>query len=132
MFVASDPSTADCSSAPDGQKVDSIRAADLEELRAGPLTMTFLPQEPTGGSTLSFSVDGFDVSNDGSGGAAWAGGFVQIEDLGPGASSGTIVFGGLSWTDPLVKYDPTAPAPSPTGGWPATLSGTLTWTCRPW
>lgn len=131
-FVAKSGGRADCQSVADGRTVGSITALELGELGPGTLrAMIGVPATASDGAAAQFFIDGGDIP-DGSVQPFWSGP-VQISDLGATGASGTLTFTNLTVSDPAAKPDPGASVvPNAPSGWPATISGVVSWTCKPW
>jgi hypothetical protein len=131
-FVARDGGRADCSSGPDSQAVADITALDLGELGSGTLRATIgLPAQTADGATVELFIDGGDLA-EGSMQPFWSGP-VQVTDLGADGASGMLTFMDFELANPATKPDPGSSATaSAVPGWPATISGSLSWTCQPW
>ena len=131
-FVARDGGRADCSSGPDSQAVARITALDLGELGSGTLRATIgVPGQAADGATAELFIDGGDLP-EGSMQPFWSGP-VQLAELGGEGASGKLTFTSLGLSNAAEKPEqgssgPTSAAP----GWPATISGSLSWTCQPW
>lgn len=131
-FVARDGGRADCRSVPDGQAVADVMALDLGELGSGTLRATLgLAAEPSNATRVELFIDGADLP-EGSPQLSWSGP-AQVGEISTGGASGTLTFSDLAGSDPAAKSQPGASASSSVlPGWPATISGSLSWTCQPW
>jgi len=131
-FVARDGGRADCRSVPDSQTVADITALDLGELGSGTLrAMIGVPVQLSDGATAELFIDGGDLP-EGSPQLSWSGP-VQVTELGAEGASGKLTFTSLGLANPASKPDPASSVlTSAAPGWPATISGSLSWTCQPW
>jgi hypothetical protein len=131
-FVAKNDGAADCRSGPDSRAVAGVTALELGELGSGTLrAMVGLPGPEDAGASAQFFIDGGDLP-EGSYQPFWSGP-VKVTTSKDVGASGTLTFSALPLEpDPgQVKAGETGP-PADSGGWPATLTGTLSWTCGPW
>lgn len=130
-FVARGDGAATCDSMPDGRTVATITGLDLGTVRSGRLRGTLSRSvEGSAGATAEFWIDGGSLP-EGAYQPFWAGP-VQIVDSGVDGTIGHMAFAALKReADSSVKPGD-SPASQAMDGWPATLSGTLSWTCRPW
>lgn len=131
-FVAKDPGRAACSSVPDGRTVAAITALELGKLGSGTLraTLSLTAQAPDR-ATAEFFIDGADLQ-EGSIAPSWSGS-VKVTEIGVDGASGKLTFSGLEVSNPAAKPDSGSSAVRSTApGWPASLSGSLSWTCQPW
>jgi hypothetical protein len=131
-FAARVGGEARCRSGPDSRAVAGVTALDLGELGSGTLRATVgLPSQGSGTATAEMFIDGGDLP-DGSFQPFWSGPANVTESGGQGAT------GSLTFQDLRLEADPGAAKagetgpPADTGGWPASLSGTLSWSCGPW
>jgi hypothetical protein len=132
LFVARDGGLAYCSSEPDSQAVAGITALDLGELGAGTLRATIgLPAQAADSATVELFIDGGDLP-EGSPQLSWSGP-ARVTDLGADGASGKLTFMNFQLANPAAKPDPgSSVTTSAAPGWPATISGSLSWTCQPW
>lgn len=131
-FVAKVGGAAQCRSRPDSRVVAAVTALELGELGTGTLrAMVALPGPEVAGASAELFIDGGDLP-DGTYQPFWSGPVKVTTSHGDGAT-GTLTFNALPLEpDPgQMKAGESGP-PADTGGWPATLSGTLSWTCGPW
>lgn len=131
-FVARDGGRAACRSGPDSLKVADVTALELGELGSGTLrAMLGLPLETSDKASAELFIDGGDLP-EGSYQPFWTGP-VRITESHDDGASGTMTFHNLTLEpDPGAMKSGSTGAPADAGGWPATLSGTLSWTCQPW
>lgn len=128
-FVARPGGPVECTSGDDNLTVVSVSNLDLGELEGGTLRGSItLPELASDQGGISLFIDGADLG-DGAAQATW-GGPILVDALAPGGMSGTVRFDALAWADGAAK--PGYPAPTLAGPWPATISGSFTWTCGPW
>jgi hypothetical protein len=131
-FVAKDGGPADCRSGPDSRAVAGVTALDLGELGSGTLrAMVALPGPEDASASVEMFIDGGDLP-EGTYQPFWSGPVKVTTSKSQGAT-GTLTFHALPLEpDPgQAKAGETGP-PADTGGWPATISGTLSWSCGPW
>ena len=131
-FVAKADGVARCRSGPDSRTVEGVTALELGELGSGTLRATVgLPLEAGGGASVEMFIDGGDLP-DGAYQPFWSGPVKVTTSKSQGAT-GTLTFDALPLEpDPgQAKAGETGP-PADTGGWPATLTGTLSWSCGSW
>ena len=127
-FVARDGGRARCQSVADSEAVAGITALELGELGPGTLRATLAVQTSAVASVELF-IDGGDLV-EGSFQPFWTGPIKVTEPHGDGAV-GTVTFSGLK----LEADAGSKPGLSPLPGvdeWPASLSGTMSWSCEPW
>jgi hypothetical protein len=131
-FVPTVLGQADCRSAPDGRTVVDISARDLGELGSWTLRASVsLPTSTSEPARAAFFIDAGDLP-EGSVQPFWSG-HVLLASISADQASGHLAFDGLG-----QEIDPKMPAPESPAAvaaaepWPATISGQLTWSCRPW
>lgn len=130
LFVARRGGSAECHSVPDGVTVASVTALDLGELGSGTLRATLtLPDQPSGGAVVELFIDGADLLGD-SPQPSWSGP-AQVAGLGAESADGTVLFTRLVLSNADAKGGTSATSGS-VSEWPTTVSGSLTWTCKPW
>ena len=112
-----------CRSVDDSMDVGSIQFDALGELNGGTLRSWIdLPHPGRGGGFIELIIDGADLP-EGSAQPTWSGSVqVTVTD---GGVSGSGSFSALG-----LRLEPLDAAP--TSGWPATLTGEVTWQCQPW
>ena len=122
-FAGTVNSPISCVSVPDGRSVQSVLGLAFGELGSGTIRGTV-----SGGSGDAWSVelyvDGGDIA-DGAAQPFWRGP-VMIDHVDPDGISGKVTFSDLrleAGKDAVASAIP---------GWPATLSGSLGWTCQAW
>jgi hypothetical protein len=132
VLCARDDGRVDCRSVPDGALVAELSALDLGELEAGILRASLsLGAQAADAASVEFWIDGGDLA-EGAIQPFWTGP-VEVTGLSAGGANGTVTFAGLARELDQKPGDPAAQAVEPvTSGLPATMSGTLSWTCRPW
>jgi hypothetical protein len=130
--LAKDAGRAECRSVPDSSSAAEITALDLGELGSGTLrAMLGLSAGPSATVAVEFFIDGADLP-EGSAQLSWTGS-AQASSMSAGGTSGKLTFSNLALSDPAAKPDPAASAASAVAtGWPASISGSLTWSCQPW
>jgi hypothetical protein len=130
-FAPRDNSAAVCRSVPDEQAVGDVYESDLGELSGATLRGTLTASSTSSDvGSLELWIDGGDLS-DGADQPFW-GGPVTIQ-AGRDGFAGVATFSRLGRESGPAKGDVTGtPTPTPTDGWPATMSGQLSWTCAAW
>ena len=129
-FVAKDGGPARCQSAPDSQAVARVTALELGELGSGTLRATLgLAVQASAAASVELFIDGGDLP-EGSFQPFWTGLFNVTASHGDG-TSGTVTFSGLKLEADAGSKPGMSPLPG-LGLWPATLAGTLSWSCEPW
>jgi hypothetical protein len=136
-FVAQDQGPAECRSGPDTPRFADLSALDLGELGEGTLRAgLMIDTEGPGTASVELFIDGADLP-EGSPMVSWSGA-VAVTSMSPSGDAGTVSFSDLALSQGDGK-----PAPADSGSevglpsplvsdWPATLTGTLDWTCQPW
>ncbi len=127
-FAPSYDGVAECRSEPDTRTVSDLSGLDLGEL--GPGTVRVGVAFGAGNDTsIQLFIDGGDLP-DGSPTVTWTGPGTASATRGD-FSSGQVAFTRLPLS--FGRGKPAESAPAKAGvAWPATLSGTLTWTCGTW
>ena len=136
-FVARDDGQAECRSVPDARQFDDLAALDFGELGPGTLRGGFaIRAYGSGSASLELFIDGADLP-EGSSMVSWVGP-ATVTSMSPAGDSGALSFDGLVRSAGDGKPVPVdgnqevaTPAPL-ASDWPATLSGTIGWTCQPW
>jgi hypothetical protein len=124
-FVPKDGGQARCQSGPDSRAVAVVTALELGELGSGTLrTELFLT-----GDTTEVFIDGGDLP-EGSFLPFWTG-TVTFARTDADGMSGTASFRALALEVDAGSKPGTSPLPG-LDHWPATLSGTISWTCGAW
>lgn len=128
-FAPRDNSAAVCRSVPDERTVGDVYGSDLGALGGATLrgTLTASSTADHAGS-LELWIDGGDLSN-GVDQPFW-GGPATIQ-ASPGGFMGVATFSRLARESGPAKGGATG-TQTPTDGWPATMSGQLSWTCATW
>ncbi|HEX5823585.1 MAG TPA: hypothetical protein VFY18_03905 [Candidatus Limnocylindrales bacterium] len=131
-FVATKGGTADCQSDPDGRTVVAIAALDLGELGPGTLRASlYLPVASSEPVTAEFFIDAGDLPED-SIQPSWSGP-VLLSGVSADHASGRLAFDGLPRLIPDKMPEAQSSAAIAVGkAWPSSISGELTWSCRPW
>jgi hypothetical protein len=127
-FVAMDGGRARCLSVPDSQTVADVTALDLGELGSGLLRATLGLAAQTSDTTVELFIAG--GLPEGAFQPFWTGP-VKVTAFHDAGASGTMTFSRLT----LEVDAGSKPGMSPLPGihkWPATLGGTLSWSCEPW
>jgi hypothetical protein len=128
-FTAKDRGAALCRSLPDSRAVSDVTALELGELGSGTLRAMLGVSAGTGIGTAEIFIDGGDLPEQ-SFLPSWTG-RVTITSSTANGASGSMTFTALALqADPAGK--PGLPAPAGVDEWPATLSGTVSWSCDPW
>jgi len=123
-FVGRASAPATCESMPDRQVVGSVTAANLGELSSSTIGATVLFLSEDGPAVrIELWIDGADLS-EGEAQPFWNGP-AATSDMTPSGSSARAAFDAVL-SGPLKPGDP---APQ---GWPARLSGGITWSCPGW
>lgn len=124
-FVADPSAAATCRSVPDGTALMALDVQTAGRLRTERLLVELVRDAATSRDTITIQLGG-------------EGGLVVIWDgdatISPSdvdAHAGTATFGDLAGANAADKGLPRA-SNGPSDGWPATLSGTLTWSCVDW
>ena len=131
-FAAQDGGQASCRSVPDSRTVSSVSGLDLGELGPGTLRVGFtLGTAGSGTADTELFIDAGDLP-EGSPLVSWTG-TVAVTTTNADGSAGQLTFSNLALSNPAAKdatgaSDPTSALP----GWPAMLSGSISWTCQPW
>jgi hypothetical protein len=130
LFVATDGGAGTCQSWPDTRRVESVYSSNLGELGSGTMRATLaIPMSGSGVTTAELWNDGANIP-EGTFQPFWTGP-ARIIESGAGGTSGTMTFRALKLeVDAILK--PGQSAPPEVADWPATLSGTISWTCQPW
>ncbi|MEO7664852.1 MAG: hypothetical protein ABIV26_06965 [Candidatus Limnocylindrales bacterium] len=111
-----------CDSGPDAMQVVGVTALDLGELDGATVRGQLHPGSGANDpGALELFIDGGDLT-EGSFQPFWHGS--GTFEAGADGLTGQAVFSGLT-----LETDPKLPNPDPR--WPATLSGTITWSCSP-
>lgn len=136
-FVAQDGGQAECHSVPDHRTFNDLSALDLGELGPGTLRGGFtIWADGSGSGSMELFIDGGDLP-EGSPMVSWVGP-ATVTSISSAGDSGALSFDGLVRSAGGGKPVPVdsgqelaTPAPL-ASDWPATLSGTIGWTCQPW
>jgi len=123
-FAARDGGAATCESEQDGRGVAIVTALDLGQLGPGTLRARVSPSAdgPDGGR-VELWIDGADLP-EGASQPFWLGSAEVTRS--DGAGQATFIDVGREGDPALV------PGSGAADGWPASLSGTLSWSCQPW
>jgi hypothetical protein len=129
-FVAKDGGAGTCQSWPDARRVESVYSSDVGKLGSGTIRARLaIPMSGSGVTTAELWNDGANIP-EGAFQPFWTGP-ARITESGAGGMTGTMTFGALKLdVDAILKPGQSAPAEA--ADWPATLSGTISWTCGPW
>lgn len=118
---------ADCLSVPGSRTVSQVIALDLGQL--GPATLRGqigLDTNPSTAGTVSVSLYVEGAGVDEALPPTWGGAVPGASPVGDGST------GQISFEDLAFVIDPKVPAATRSPSWPASLSGTIRWTCNPW
>jgi hypothetical protein len=128
-FAPRNDSAAVCRSVPDEQAVSDVYGSNLGDLGRATLRATLTASSTTiNAGSLELWIDGGDLS-DGADQPFW-GGPVTIQ-ASPGGFTGVATFSRLARESGPAKGQVNE-SPTPADGWPATMSGQLSWTCAAW
>jgi len=128
-FQVSVTATAECRSTVDRDATAQVRIADVGELQGGPMTVLVVP-DPTGGGNDSIALELAGTGDATGRTILWHGSTsIQLREF--DGRSGSATFVGLVGEDESLRVGP-GNSPAPIDPYPATLSGTVTWTCGEW
>ena len=128
-FHDSAGATAECRSTVDRAATAQVRIADVGELQGSPITVLVVP-DPTGSGDASIALELAGSGPDTGRTILWRGSTsIQLREF--DGRSGSATFQGLVGEDAGLFVGP-ALSPAPIDPYPATLSGTVTWTCGEW
>jgi len=130
-FAARFDGAADCRSAADAPTVAEVDAMELGKLGPGTLRgMLSLSGPDSAIATAQFWIDGGDLP-EGSDQPFWEGS-VHVDEASADAGDGRMTFRGLALAVSAGKPSGESASPTSSADWPATISGTMSWTCLPW
>lgn len=128
-FHVSVTATAECRSTVDRVATAQVRIADVGELQGSPITVLVVP-DPTGFGNDSIALELAGAGPDTGRTILWRGSTsIHLREF--DGRSGSATFEGLIGQDAGLFVGP-ANSPAPVDPYPATLSGTVTWTCGEW
>ena len=129
-FAATGGGAATCRSVPDSTAIGVVTALALGELGTDTLRAIWaVPATATGLTPPELFIDGGDLP-EGTFQPFWTG-TAQVTGLVANGGSGTLIFSKLE-LDPDPAAKPGSAGPGGADQWPATLAGTLSWSCGPW
>jgi len=128
-FAPHDNGATVCRSVPDGRTVGDVYGSNLGALGSATLRGTLSASSEVGsGGSLELWIDGGDLTN-GADQPFWSG--PATIQASPDGFMGVATFSRLARESGPAKGGATGTS-TPTDGWPATMSGQLSWTCAAW
>ena len=128
-FQANADGPASCRSQPDSRAVSDITGLELGELGPGTLRAQIGLPVATGPATLQVFIDGGDLAEGSFQPFWWGSG--GLTGRAAGGTSGTVSLGDLTLEADAGSKPGSAPLPG-VNDWPASLSGTISWSCGTW